>query len=159
MTIEIWLQTWTYWHWGLLGVILLLLEVLGTAGLLLWTGIAALLTGLISWILPLSITTQWVLFAILATVTTLIWHRLNRRSHQAEPDTYLNQRMSRCIGQHTVLIDAIEQGRGRVRLDDTYWTVRADRDLPLGTPVRIIAAEGTVLVVEAIDPVTTSPSS
>lgn len=158
MPIDIWLHTWTYWHWGLLGVILLLLEVLGTAGLLLWTGIAALLTGILTWILPLDITTQWVLFAFLAAVTTLIWHRLNRRSHQKEPDTYLNQRMSRCIGQQTILVDAIIQGRGRVRLDDTYWMVRADGDLPQGTPVRIVAAEGTVLVVEAIAPDTTHSS-
>jgi membrane protein implicated in regulation of membrane protease activity len=150
MTLESWLLTWTFWHWGLLGVILLLLEVLGTAGLLLWTGIAALITGVLTWLLPLNLTTQWCLFAVLSAITTWIWHRLNRRSHQTETETYLNQRMSRCIGQQTQLIDAIVQGRGRVRLDDTYWTVRADEDLPKGTLVRIIAAEGTILVVTAM---------
>lgn len=32
-----WLSEWNYWHWMILGTSLLLLELFGTAGLLLWT--------------------------------------------------------------------------------------------------------------------------
>ena len=37
----------THWHWLGLGFVLLAIEVLGSVGFLLWTGIAALEVGLI----------------------------------------------------------------------------------------------------------------
>ena len=42
----------THWHWLGLGFILLAIEVLGSVGFLLWTGIAALEVGLLLLIWP-----------------------------------------------------------------------------------------------------------
>ena len=41
----------------------------------------------------------------------------------------------------------IEGGRGRVRIDDAFWTVEG-ADLPLGTRVRVIAVNGMTLKVQ-----------
>ena len=75
----IWLSEWSYWHWLILGSILLLLELFGTAGLLLWTGIAALLTAVIVFLAEPGIYTQWSLFAIFSIITTWCWFRLTSR--------------------------------------------------------------------------------
>lgn len=44
---------------------------------------------------------------------------------------------------------AIVDGRGRLKVDDTIWLV-AGPDLPVGTHVRIIGADNTVLRVEPV---------
>ena len=41
----------------------------------------------------------------------------------------------------------ILQGLGRVQIADAYWDVSGP-ELPAGTPVRIVGANGMVLVVE-----------
>ena len=44
---------------------------------------------------------------------------------------------------------AIVQGRGRVQIADAYWDVNGP-DLPAGTQVRIVGADGMTLVVEPL---------
>jgi membrane protein implicated in regulation of membrane protease activity len=43
--------------------------------------------------------------------------------------------------------DAIQNGRGKVRVGDTVWLAEGP-DAPSGASVRVIAAKATVLVVE-----------
>ena len=47
------------------------------------------------------------------------------------------------------VVQAIENGRGRVRVGDSEWNARGD-DAPLGAHVRVTGAEGAVLLVEAL---------
>ena len=53
----------THWHWLGLGFVLLAIEVLGSVGFLLWTGIAALEVGLILLLWPFGWQAQLLLFA------------------------------------------------------------------------------------------------
>lgn len=140
---------WNYWHWLILGAALLLLELFGTAGLLLWTGIAALLTAIIVYLFALDIYAQWGLFAILSIATTWYWFRLNQRDKPAASATVLNQRTQRCIGAQTTLLEDVQLGQSRVRLDDTVWQVLCNEPLKAGTAVKVISVEGTLLIVEA----------
>ena len=63
-------------------------------------------------------------------------------------DPHLNTRTSRLIGQVVTVESAIENGKGRVRVGDGVWNASGP-DVPAGTSVRIVAAEGTLLTVEA----------
>jgi inner membrane protein len=90
----------------------------------------------------------WLLLAGLASfiadlLIDLIW------AHPAEPD--LNQRAAQLVGRVLVLADAIEGGRGRVRVGDTLWQVEGP-DLPRGTEVKVAAAKATLLQVERVSP-------
>ncbi len=140
---------WNYWHWLILGAALLLLELFGTAGLLLWTGIAALLTAVMVYLFALDIYAQWGLFAIFSIATTWYWFRLNQRDKPAAGKEVLNQRTQRCIGAQTTLLEDVQLGQSRVRLDDTVWQVLCNEPLKAGTAVKVVAAEGTLLIVEA----------
>jgi membrane protein implicated in regulation of membrane protease activity len=76
----------------------------------------------------------------------LVWaHPTVSRSDQ--PD--LNRRGAQLIGQVLVVAEAIEGGRGKVRVGDTLWAVEGP-DAPAGAEVRVTAAKATVLVVEVI---------
>ena len=44
----------------------------------------------------------------------------------------------------------IVNGRGRIRVDDTYWRAEG-QDQPAGARVRVVAVDGVVLKVEGVE--------
>ena len=80
------------------------------------------------------------------------WFALYHRRAPPRDAADLNRRAQACVGQVAVLDTPIVTGRhARVRLGDTTWTA-AGPELPAGTPVRIVGARGTVLLVEPAPP-------
>lgn len=68
------LQHLSYWDWLALGVILLILEVFGAGGYLLWIGMAAAAVGVLTFILPqMPWELQFLLFGLFAIATALYW--------------------------------------------------------------------------------------
>jgi membrane protein implicated in regulation of membrane protease activity len=62
--------------------------------------------------------------------------------------THLNQRANALVGRVTTLDQPIIAGEGKVRFDDAIW-LAAGPDLPAGTKVKVVAAAGKVLSIEA----------
>ncbi|MBO3761849.1 NfeD family protein [Ciceribacter sp. L1K22] len=139
------------WSWWILALILLGAELALPGVFLVWIGIAALLTGILSLILWESAGWVWqlqlVVFALLALTAALVGRRYFSRSEQASDEPLLNQRTASLVGRTATLHEPITDGRGRVRLDDTYWSVMGP-DMPAGSRVRIIESRGRELRVE-----------
>ncbi|MBP2170204.1 membrane protein implicated in regulation of membrane protease activity [Erwinia toletana] len=134
-----------HWFWLTLGGLLLAAEMLGTSGYLLWSGISAVLVGLLVWLLPLSWEWQGGIFALLIMVSALLWFRwMQRRDRQQVPST-LNKRGSQMIGLHLKLQTSLVDGLGHVKIGDSSWRVQADTDLPAGSEVVVVAVEGITL--------------
>ncbi|MFS2225195.1 NfeD family protein [Pantoea sp. B65] len=134
-----------HWFWLTLGGLLLAAEMLGTSGYLLWSGISAVVVGLLVWLLPLSWEWQGVVFALLIMVSALLWYRwMKQRDRQQKPNN-LNQRGSQMIGMHLTLQTALADGFGHVKIGDSSWRVQADSDLPAGCEVIVVAVEGITL--------------
>ena len=72
----------TWLHWLILGGALLILELLGGAGYLLWLGLAALSVASLVALLPLGWVGQWLLFSILALLFTGGWWYWQRQRLQ-----------------------------------------------------------------------------
>lgn len=136
-----------FWHWWILAGVLLILELTAPAFFFLWLGIAAAATGLIVLVFPgLSLETQLVLFSILSVVAVIAWRKY-RESHPAETDQpNLNRRGAQYVGRTFTLAQPIENGVGKVTVDDSTWRVKGP-DLPAGTRVLVSAVEGVVFVV------------
>lgn len=76
----------------------------------------------------------------------LVWaHPSVSRSDQ--PD--LNRRGAQLIGRVLVVEEAIEGGRGKVRVGDTLWPVEGP-DLPVGAHVTVTGTKGTALLVQRV---------
>lgn len=137
--------------WLSLGGLLLAAEMLGGNGYLLWSGVAAVMTGLLVWLLPFGWEWQGALFAVLTLVAAWLWWRwLNRQVRsQKSADAALNQRGQQLVGKRYTLDDTLINGRGHVRIGDSSWPVIADEDLIAGTRVEVIAVEGITLRVKA----------
>ncbi|MCO6559886.1 MAG: NfeD family protein, partial [Gilliamella sp.] len=92
-----------HWVFIALGGILLIIELLGTGGYGLWSGIAAIIVGLIAWILPLSWPILWILFAILTLVSAYLWWLwLKKQGKDKSSKGEINQPQQDLIGIKTV---------------------------------------------------------
>ena len=139
-----------FWHWWVLGFALIVVEVLTPGTFCFWVGLAAFATGAIAWAFPaLALPAQIVLFALLSLAAVALWFRLRPLRTPNADDNGLNQRGRRYVGRVLVLSEAIVNGIGQVRLEDTVWRV-AGPDLPRGSRVRVIGSEGATLRVEAV---------
>ena len=138
-----------FWHWWVLALILLALEVAAPGTFFLWLAIAAGVLGVIVLILPdLYWQVQVLLFAVLGVAAVGAWRLYAKRLPQSSDDPTLNRRGEQYVGQVFHLTEAIVDGRGRMKVADTMWRV-AGPDLPAGAKVRVVGVEGTVLRVSA----------
>ncbi|EQC1055878.1 NfeD family protein [Providencia rettgeri] len=136
------------WFWLCLGGLLLIGELLGTAGYLLWSGIAAVLVGVIVWALPF-IGWEWqgLLFAIFTVVSAVLWRNWLRNKQKNKADN-VNQISHQLIGVKGRLLSDTEEGFSRVRLADGSWRVYSDTPLSANTEVVVIAIDGITLQVK-----------
>jgi membrane protein implicated in regulation of membrane protease activity len=139
------------WHWLVIGVVILLLELLGTQGFLLGIAAASFLVGLLGFFIPMSLGVQLSLFAVVAVILTYVYWRRFASFNKASDKPLLNERSHRLIGHRAKLLVAVEHGRGKLQVGDTLWTAIADIDIPENTLVEVIAAEGMNLRVKPID--------
>ena len=140
------------WNWWLLGLLLLAAELLTPGVFLVWIGIGAIVTGILSllfWQMSFWIwEVQFLIFALLAIAAILIGRRLIAHGGNASDEPLLNQRSAGLVGRTAILHESITEGRGRVRLDDINWPTHGP-DLPVGARVRVVASNGQELTVEA----------
>ncbi len=143
------LQTIDQWYWFGFAVILVILEVLlGVNFFLLWMGLSAATVGLIVTFYPtLSWEFQFIIFALQALVSILLWN-MHLKHRQSDSDLpFLNRRNQQYIGRTATLQEPIVNGRGRIHIDDSFWRIEGP-DLPVGTLVKIVSVDGVVLKVE-----------
>jgi membrane protein implicated in regulation of membrane protease activity len=135
------------WNWLILAVVLLALETVIPGVHFLWFGLAAAVIGIVA--LGVGVTWPWqVLAFVLLSVIVLFWVRRFVRPDVAISDLPdLNVRGQQYVGRAVVVEQAIENGRGKVRVGDTLWSAEGP-DAPAGARVTVTGSEGTVLVVE-----------
>jgi hypothetical protein len=136
------------WAWIIGGVALAIVEVIAPGIFMLWFGLAAIVVGLLLFAWPLSWPMATVIFAVLATVFSIIGQRLMRRGTKDSDQPYLNQRGHALIGRTFTLTQPIVNGAGRLTIDDSPWRVSGP-DMVAGAKVRITGVDGTTLRVEA----------
>lgn len=128
------------------GLLAFFAEVLLPGAFLLWIGIAAMLVGGVTWLLGIGFGAQVAQFAVTAPVSILLAQRRIRRVKRRDinlPENFLVGRSVTALG--------FASGEGRVRLGDSDWQARVAAGSPepkQGALLRVVAVEGTVLVVK-----------
>lgn len=140
------------WHWFTLGVILLSFEIVSTTNYLLWPGIAALLIGVLKFVVPgLDGALSLFLFAVLAVASSVVWQRSAWGRRVAEAPNGLNARMDTYLGRKGTAAGDFVGGEGAILLDDTRWVALVtDGSAPRnGDVLQVTGADGTVLRVRS----------
>ncbi len=137
-----------FWHWWVLAVGLLTLEVLLPAFFFIWLGAAAFVTGVFYWLMPtMTWEQQLVLFSVLSVVAVVVSRLYFDNSTVKTDEPLLNRRSERYVGRVITLKEPIVDGVGKIQVDDSTWKVVGE-DCPAGTKIRITAADNVLLHVE-----------
>ncbi|WP_127474766.1 NfeD family protein [Sulfurivermis fontis] len=141
---------WNHWHWWILAVLFVVLEVFTPGTFFLFMGISAAVIGGVVLIVPgMGWEYQVLGFAVLAVVATVLGRSyLKRRPIHTDRPT-LNRRGAQYIGRTFSLDEPIVNGQGKIRVDDSTWKISGS-DCAAGSRVKVTGVDGTVLQVEVI---------
>jgi len=146
------LHNMSHWVWISFGCLLLISELLGTAGYLLWLGISAICIGIGLSITPIAWQWQWSLFAILSVATTVLWWFIQHKKDKIHTQkSTLNQRSKSLVGQKQQIMQDIPAGKSRLHIGDGTWPVIAETIIPAGRQIEITRVDGIMLYIRKVD--------
>jgi len=139
----------SFWDWLALATLLLILEIFGAGGYLLWTGIAAAAVAIITAFIPeLAWPSQLLVFSAISVLALAGWWRHQRSNREVGqplgPEPGLNMRGQELIGKCFTVQVAIVDGRGKIKVGDSVWLARGP-DAAVGAQVRVTSQEGAYL--------------
>lgn len=143
---------WLWWHWVVLGLGLIALEMLAPAFYLMWLGLGALFTGLLTALLPLGFTGQWIVWSLASASMVGIWMKFFRNPDRTQAGQASGNALG-VIGLVTRPVDELSQGEilfQRPVLGSDRWPVVADRPIAAGTKARVVDVLGQTLKVEPL---------
>ncbi|MGB0714225.1 MAG: NfeD family protein, partial [Gammaproteobacteria bacterium] len=114
----------------------------------LWMGVAAFIVGASLWAMPdLSWQAQFIIFALFSVASIVAWRMWAKKHPETTDQPNLNRRGEQYVGRVFTLVAAIENGTGKIRVDDSTWKVRGE-DAEVGSKVKVTGADGVILLVE-----------
>lgn len=131
-----------WWQWFSFGVALLAVELMFPGIFMLWFGISALTTALIVFALDISGTFPIIVFLIAGICSSFLGHNYQKKCKAQ----LVNNLEKNFVGRTITLQCAIENGIGREKIDNSYWTLKG-LDLNKGEKVIITGVEGNSLLV------------
>ena len=138
-----------FWHWLIVAVILLSVEMMIGAYYFLWMGIAAAIVGGIMYFMPsLPWLAQVIVFTVLSLSSFILFKKYQKRNPVISDQPALNKRGQQYVGRVFTLNEPLVNGIGKVKVDDTTCKVSGE-DMAAGAKVRVIAVDGTIFKVEA----------
>lgn len=140
------------WAWGILGLILIAIEMASGTFYILWFGISALCMSVALFLFPgMSAVMQFFLFAALSLSSVVIW-KLHYK--KAGPDLRVGQSQGDELGRTGTIIEAVSPRRnGRIQftqgvMGSREWAAISDEELEAGADAMIVGVEGNALRVK-----------
>ena len=139
-----------WWHWIVGGIVLVLAELVIPSFFIVWFGLGALLTGLLTLAFDLSLTAQAATWTLASLAMVVLWFRVFKQSFVK---TRIGTADGEVIGEIGLLVGAVAPfARGKVRfqrpvLGSEEWVCLADTAIAAGERVRVVAVEGSFLKV------------
>ncbi len=146
-----WLNTHIqYWHWMVLGALLVASEIFVPSFVMLWFGASAIAVGLIIAAIDLSFTVQLLIWGFLSVVDLFVWFRF---VHPKMKDRSLSgMSKEQVMGQEGMVIQVERFGHGRVRfavplLGSDEWNFICRDPVDVGDKVAVEDVSGNSLIV------------
>jgi len=139
-----------WWHWIVGGIALVLAELVIPSFFIVWFGLGALLTGLLTLAFDLTVTAQLATWTLASLAMVGLWFRVFKQSFVK---TRVGTADGEVIGEIGLLVSAVAPfERGKVRfqrpvLGSEEWVCLADAAIAAGERVKVVAVEGSFLKV------------
>ncbi len=145
-----WLIPLQIWHWLILAVFLIIVEIILPTTFMLWMAISAGVVGVVLLFFPtLNWEVQFLIFAFVSVISVFLGRTYVQTFYKSTDNPTLNRRGEQYVNRTFVLDGPIENGKGKIRIDDTLWQITGT-DCPAGTRVVVTRLEGAALCVEPI---------
>ena len=140
-----------FWYWWALAFVLLIFEMLTPGFFFMWLAVSGFITGLLVWLMPeLSVNMQVLVFSVFSVLAITAWRFYGSKFPLETDQPLLNKRGAQYIGRVFTLYAPIENGQGKIKVDDTIWKVHGE-DCDIHTKVKVTGIRGTVFDVERVD--------
>jgi len=136
--------------WIAAAAVLGIAELIAPGFFLIWIALAAFVTALATFALPLPFAAQCALFAVTAVASVFAGRWIVQRNPITSSDPALNDRAARMIGAIVTAVEAVDAVHGRVKVGDSVWSARG-ASAAAGERVRVIGVDGATLIVEAVE--------
>ena len=140
-----------WWHWIVLGIVLMLLELAVPAFFLIWFGLGAVIVGLLILVFPdLSMAYQVIAWTGSSMVLVWLWFKVFKPNMHK---TRAGSSKGMFIGEVALVtrdIRPYEKGQIRFQkpiLGDEVWDSMADEEIKTGERVKVLEVEGNILKV------------
>ncbi|OAV26649.1 putative activity regulator of membrane protease YbbK [Moraxella catarrhalis] len=141
------------WHWAVIGMLLMIGELFIPSFAMLWFGVAALVTALLLWAVPMGLLSQVVIWLGLSIVVCILWFRLIQPRIKTRTKAGLGG--SVIVGEIGMIVSpVVANGLGVVRFSvpkvgAAEWACRTldGRPIEVGTRVIVTAVMGNELIV------------
>lgn len=149
--LELLTQNLLWWHWIVLGLLLITMEMFTGTFMMLGLGLAAIFVGVIDVIFPLSLEAKLLLWIILSILSIIIWFKY-MKDKSIETSGQSNDSLETLgIVEEEIIIN----GRGMVRFDSpilgsSVWNATAKENLDKNSRVKIIEVKGQLIEVASI---------
>lgn len=144
------MDTITYWHWWIIAIALMGVEVFAPSTYFMWMGIAAAVVGVVLLIAPdLSWEYQLIVFGVLSVVSIAWWRSYQKKNPVTTDHPSLNQRDVEYVGKIFTVVEPIENGSGRIQVLDSLRYADGP-DCEAGTKVRVTEVKGNRFNVEKV---------
>ena len=140
-----------YWHWLVLGIALMLVEIFIPSFTIFWFGLGALVVGGLSVFIDMSFTVQIIVWAIASVTFTILWFKFLKPKMVDKTTAGIAREAA--IGEAGKVVKVPTEGhRGIVRfttplLGDDEWDFISESDVELGDRVHIKDISGNTLIV------------
>jgi len=143
-----------YWHWLVFGLCLALAEIMLVSFVALWFGLAAIIVGLLLWLVPFSLTLQLLIWIFLSIFNVFAWFKWV--SPHLKNKTFSGMAREGMLGQTGTVIEynSVHEGRGTLRfpapiLGNDEWQFICTDSVALGDRVIVREFSGNTLIVSA----------
>ncbi len=137
------------WLWWIVAIVLATLELMVPGVFFIWFAGAAALVGIIDFAFDLPLMWELAIFAVLSVLCAYFARRMVANDTTETDHPLLNERGASLVGRILVVEEAIKQGRGKVKVDDSIWAAEGP-DAQAGQQVRVVGVTGTLVRVELV---------
>ncbi len=143
--------------WLIMGVMLLFLEMALPGFVLFFFGLGALITSLVTYLFPISISWQLALFiaaslASLFSLRNVIQRRFFKQpSGEGEEEKVDEDVLLAVAGERGVVcMTIVPPAEGRIKYAGTFWRATADERIDEGEIISVVSQDGLVIHVEKV---------
>ncbi|PID41911.1 MAG: hypothetical protein CSB48_12895 [Proteobacteria bacterium] len=140
-----------YWHWLVLGMALVIMEIFTSGFIVFWFGISALVLSLVLLVVDMPFQAQLMIWVVLALVAVFIWFKFIKPGWKDKTTAGMGREaLTAQIG--TVMESNTGKNRGKLKfpapiLGEDEWIFICDEEIEVGARVKVNDVSGNTLMV------------